>query len=58
MYQTVRICSSGEVAMAVEMEHLRAPKENLQTWNLVIKIFVYSAVACAITLGLMAIFLV
>lgn len=44
--------------MAVEMEHLRAPKENLQTWDLVIKLFTYSAVIIAITLGLMAAFLV
>jgi len=43
--------------MAVEMQHMRAPKENLQTWDRVVKLFVYSAIACAITLGLMAIFL-
>lgn len=43
--------------MAVEMEHLRAPRENLETWNHVTKLFVYSAIACAITLALMAIFL-
>ena len=44
--------------MSVEMEHLKAPKDNLQTWNNVIKLFVYGAVVCAITLLLMAAFLV
>ena len=44
--------------MAVEMEHLKAPKENLQTWDNVIKLFTWSAVACAVVLLLMAAFLV
>jgi hypothetical protein len=39
------------------MEHLKAPRENLQTWDRVIKLFTYSGIACVITLGLMAVFL-
>ena len=49
--------ATAEDAMAVEMEHERAPKENLETWNIVIKLLNYSAIGVAITLILMAAFL-
>ena len=33
--------------MEQEMQHLRAPRENLDTWNLVTKLFLYSSIAIA-----------
>lgn len=44
--------------MSVEMEHLKAPKENIQTWHNVMRLFTWAAVGCAIILLLMAAFLV
>lgn len=44
--------------MVVEMEHLQAPRENLQTWDLLIKLFWISGIGTVITLGLMAFFLI
>jgi len=40
--------------MEQEMQHLRAPRENLDTWNRVTKLFLYSSIAIAILLSLMA----
>ena len=40
--------------MEPEMQHLQAPQENLDTWNRVTKLFLYSCIAIAILLSLMA----
>ena len=41
--------------MEQEMQHLQAPRENLDTWNRVTKMFLYSCIAIAIVLSLMAV---
>ncbi len=41
--------------MEPEMQHLRAPRENLETWNLVVKLFFYSSIAIGVLLSVMAI---
>lgn len=43
--------------MEPEMQHLRAPQENLQTWNLVTKLFMYSLIGIAVLMAFMALFL-
>jgi hypothetical protein len=44
--------------MPKEMQYLRAPQENLQTWDGVKKLFVYSGIGCAVVLALLDILLV
>lgn len=43
--------------MEPEMQYLRAPQENLQTWSRITKLFIYSSVTIAVVLLLMAAFL-
>lgn len=40
--------------MEQEMQHRRAPQENLDTWDRVTKLFLYGCIAIAILLSMMA----
>ena len=45
---------SRKFNMEPEMQHLQAPRENLDTWDRVTKLFLYSCIAITVLLALMA----